>query len=65
MKRRKGLSRRQAHRIRRGIVGAQMAYAAWEACSPDRASQIYYTVSSFGGITQRALFREFARLTAR
>ena len=65
MKRRKGLSRRQARRIRRGIVGAQMAYAAWEARNPDRASQIYYTVSSFGGITQRALFREFARLTAR
>ena len=65
MKRRKGLSRRQARRIRRGIVGAQMAYAALEARNPDRASQIYYTVSSFGGITQRALFREFARLTAR
>ena len=65
MKRRKGLSRRQARHIRRGIVGAQMAHAAWEAGNPDRASQIYYTVSSFGGITQRALFREFARLTAR
>ena len=65
MRGRKGLSRRQARHIRRGIVGAQMAYAAWEAGDPDRASLIYYTVSSFGGITQRALFREFARLTAR
>ena len=65
MRKRKGLSRRQARRIRRGIVGAQMACAAWEAGNPDRASLIYYTVSSFGGITQRALFREFARLTAR
>ena len=42
-----------------------MAYAVWQAGNPDRASLIYYTVSSFGGITQRALFREFARLTAR
>ena len=42
-----------------------MAYAAWEEGNPDRASLIYYTVSSFGGITQRALFREFARLAAR
>lgn len=56
------ISTRSARRIRRGIIGAQLAHAALEAGDGDRAEQIYYVVSAFGGITQKALFREFARL---
>lgn len=61
-KKKRGLATRHARRIRRGIIGARLAHSAAEVYDIERASRIYYTVSSFGGITQRALFREHSRL---
>ena len=61
--RKKGLTKRQARRIRRGLTGARMAHEYGALGDWDKAAEVYWVVHAFGGITCQALYREYARLT--
>ncbi|WP_029090093.1 hypothetical protein [Brevibacterium album] len=60
-----GLKRRHARRIRRGIVGAGLAYSHMKSGKEGLGVAIFYAVDSLGGLTREALYREFARLVVR
>jgi hypothetical protein len=56
------MKRRYARRIRRGIIGARMAYGLMQQDRDDAGAMVFYVVDAFGGLTRQALYREFARL---